>query len=206
MASHLNTTGIIVIIIILLLLIYIAKNNILDSFVVFLQEKVIPPNCYNYLLTDNKKYYLLDTHRIYDDANPLIFNNKEEAVNFLKTSNCEPNIPFVNLVQKKNKNDPTVTIDRECNKHVAPHLFDIDVCNTYGNDLDQSSANMFAKINKIETDKAQYSNYDTETCMIDSVIKANPDLDDTHFKDNFAKYFNRMNDNIDKQFLYVTSN
>jgi len=206
MTSRISLTGIIVIIIILLILVWIVKNNVLDNFVVFLDEKVIPSNCYNYLLTDGRKFYLLDTHRIYDDMNPLIFHSKLEAQAFLKQKNCEANLPLINLLGKKKLVDPTVTLDRECNKQIAPKLFDLDVCNTYGSDLDVSSASVFTKLNKIEKDKAQYANYDAETCMIDKAIKENPSLDDKNFKQNFAQYFDRMNNNIDKQFLYITSN
>jgi len=206
MSSRISLTGIIVIIIVILIIVWLVKNNVLDNFVVFLDEKVIPSHCYNYLLTDGNKFYLLDTHRIYDDMNPLIFNTKQDAQDFLKQKNCEVNLPFINLLGKKKLVDPTVTLDRECNKQIAPHLFDLDVCNTYGSDLDVSSASSFAKINKIETDKAQYANYDAETCMINKAIKENPDLDDKNFKQNFAQYFDRMNNNIDKQFLYITSN
>ena len=59
-------------------------------------------------------------------------------------------------------------------------------------------------INKIESDKAQYSNYDLETCMINKASKEDPKLDDTHFKDYFSKYFDRMNSNIDEKYLYIS--
>ena len=40
--------------------------------------------------------------------------------------------------------------------------------------------------------------------MIDRATKEDPKLDDTHFKDYFAKYFDRMNSNIDEKYLYIT--
>ena len=61
-----------------------------------------------------------------------------------------------------------------------------------------------SKVNKIESDRAQYSNYDLESCMIDRASKEDPKLDDTHFKAYFSQYFNRMNSNIDEKYLYIT--
>ena len=180
----------------------------LDSFVVFLDENVIPKDCYNYLVTDGSKFYLLDTRKLYDGkTNPRPFGTRDSAIEYLKNIGCATNLPFVDLLVKgKNPEDPTVSYQRECNRKVAPHLFDLDICNTYGKDLDVSSAGGFAKVNKIETDRAQYANYDAETCMIKRAVKTDPALDDAHFKQNFSKYFNQLNDTIDKQFLYVSSN
>ena len=42
--------------------------------------------------------------------------------------------------------------------------------------------------------------------MINQVVKDHPELDDSKFKNNFAQYFDRMNNNIDEQFLYISSN
>ena len=40
--------------------------------------------------------------------------------------------------------------------------------------------------------------------MINSATDTDPELDDTNFKDYFAKYFDRMNSNIDEKYLYIT--
>lgn len=203
-----NLAGLICVIIVLCVLAYFIKTGMLDTFIVFLDEKVIPGDCYNYLVTDGTKFYLLDTRRVFDGAtNPRPFKTHDAAVKFLKDSNCETNIPFVDLlVKKRNPADPTVSYQWECNRQVAPQLFDLDICNMYGNDNDISSAKSFAKINKIESDKAQYANYDLETCMISKAVGRDPELDDSKFKKYFSDYFNRMNDQIDEKFLYVTSN
>jgi hypothetical protein len=150
---------------------------------------------------------LLDTRKLYDgETNPRPFASRDAAVEYLKTNGCDLNIPLVNMLQKKKNEDPTVSYQRECNRKVAPHLFDLDICNIYGEDRDVSSAAGFAKVNKIESDRAQYANYDVESCMIDRAVTTDPALDDAHFKTYFADYFNRLNDTIDKQYLYVTSN
>ena len=200
-----NLVGIIVVVIILLLLIYILKSRVIDNFIVFLDDVVIPTTCYNYLVTNGTNYFLLNTKKILDGVtNPLQFNTKTEAINYLKNAKCPSNIPFVNLLEHKKLEDPTVSFERECNKKVAPNLFDLDICGTYGSDNDTLTGKYISKLNKIENDRTQYSNYDLEACMIDRATKEDPKLDDTHFKAYFAKYFDRMNSNIDEKYLYLT--
>jgi hypothetical protein len=208
MHCNLNIAGYIVIALFLCGLIYFLKTKYFENFIVFLDEKIIPTDCYNYIVTDGIKYYLLDTRKVFDGTtNPRAFESSDDAIKYLKTQKCETNIPFVNLlVKKRNPDDPTVSYQRECNRQIAPHLFDLDVCNIYGKDNDVSSAHLFSKINKIERDKAQYSNYDAETCMINKAVARDPELDDAHFKQYFADYFNRMNSQIDDKYLYITSN
>ena len=201
----LNSAGIIVTILILIFLIYILRNKSLDNFIVFLDDVIIPSTCYNYLLTNGKQFFLLNTNKIIDGVtNPLTFNNKLDAINYLQASKCPDNIPFVDLVMRKKLEDPTVSLQRECSKKVAPNLFDLDICSTYGSDYDTITGKTLSKINKIENDKKLYSNYDIETCMIDSATNTDPELDDTNFKDYFAKYFDRMNSNIDEKYLYIS--
>jgi len=198
-----NKAGVIVMIIIMIFLIYILKTKMFDNFIVFLDDVVIPKSCYNYLVTNGSNYFLFNSNKILDGiTNPLTFKNKVDAVNYLKKMECPDNIPFVDLVMRKKIDDPTVSYERECGKQVAPNLFDLDICSTYGSDLDTLGSKYISKINKIENDKKLYSNYDIERCMIDKVSKEDPKLDDTHFRAYFSQYFDRMNSNIDEKFLY----
>ena len=201
----LNSTGIIVVILLLIFLIYILRTKSLDNFIVFIDDIVIPKKCYDYLLTNGKKYFLLNSKKTMDGVtNPIQFNNKQDAINYLKSIKCPDNIPFVDLVMRKKLDDPTVSMERECNKKISPNLFDLDVCSTYGSNSDTLSSQTIAHINQIENDRKIYSNYDLESCMINNAVIDDPDLDDTNFKDNFAKYFDRMNSSIDKKYLYIT--
>jgi len=201
----LNTSGLIVVILLLIFLIYLLRNKGLDNFIVFIDDVIIPKSCYNYLVSNGKNFFLLNTNKILDGiTNPLKFNNKKDALKYLKDSKCPDTIPFVDLLMKKNLNDPTVSYQRECGKKIAPNLFDIDVCGTYGYDNDTITSKTLSRINQIENDKKVYSNYDLETCMIDKAITVDKELDDINFKDNFSKYFDRLNSNIDEQYLYIT--
>ena len=201
----LNVAGVIVILLLLIFLIHILRNKTLDNFAVFLDDLVIPTTCYNYIVTNGKNYFLLNTNKILDGiSNPLTFKNKVDAINYLKASKCPDNIPFVDLVMRQKIDDPTVSFQRECGKKVAPNLFNLDVCGTYGSDYDTNTGNTLTKINNIENDKKLYTNYDLERCMTDKAISYDNELDDTHFKDYFSKYFDRMNSNIDEKYLYIS--
>lgn len=200
-----NTSGLIVVILLLVFLIYILRNKTLDNFIVFIDNVIIPKSCYNYLVTNGKDFFLLNTNTILDGVkNPLKFNNKDNALKYLRDAKCPDTIPFVDLVMRKKLDDPSVSLQRECSKKVAPNLFDLDICNTYGSDYNTLSGKTLANINKIENDKKIYSNYNIESCMIDKVMTDDTDLDDTNFKDNFAKYFDRLNSNIDEEYLYIS--
>ena len=200
----LNSAGIVVIIIILVCLIYLLRSKAVDNFIVFVDDVIIPASCYNYLVTNGSKFFLLNTKKMIDGTtNPLTFNTKLEAQNYLKKIKCPVNIPFVDLVMRKKNDDPTVSYERECSKKVAPNLFDLDVCGIYGTDNDTLTNKYLAKLNKIETDKKIFADYNVETCMMDKVMKEDPSLDDTNFKTYFAQYFDTINSNIDEKFLYV---
>lgn len=202
-----NGAAIIVMIIVLLYLTYLCSSNSIDNFVSVIDDAIIPKNCYNYLVTNGKNFFLLDTRRIIDGTtNPLTFNSKQDAMTYLKSNKCSNNIPYVDLRVTKKVEDPTVSYQRVCNKKVAPNLFNLDVCNTYGSDYNPSAAEAIARLNNIENDKKIYSNYDMETCMIDNAITNDPELDDTNFKAYFSQYFNNMDSTIDEKFMYMTGN
>ena len=201
----LNSTGIIVVVLLLFFLIYILKSNSLDSFIIFVDDIIIPKNCYDYLLTNGKYFFLLNSKKTMDNiTNPITFDNKQDAINYLNKINCPNTIPFVNLVMKKKLDDPTVSMQRECAKKISPNLFDLDVCNLYGSNSDTLNAKTIARLNQIENDRKIYSNYDLESCMIKNAVSENEDLDDANFKNNFAKYFDRLNSHIDEKYLYIT--
>ena len=202
----LNIIGIFIIILLLIFLLWFLRSNALDSFIVFVNDVMIPASCYNYLVTNGNKYFLLNTKKIIDGiSNPLTFNTKEDAKNFLTNSKCPTTIPFVDLVMKKKNDDPTVSYERECSTKVAPNLFDVDICGKYGFDNDSLTNKYLTRLNKIENDKKVFADYNIETCMMNKVMTEEPSLDDTNFKSYFEKYFNNMNSNIDEKYLYITN-
>ena len=202
----LDFAGIIVVLLLLIFLIYFLHSKSLDNFIIFVDDVIIPKSCYNYLVTNGEKYFLLNTKKMIDGVtNPLTFNTKQEAKNYLKESKCPTNIPFVDLVMRKKLEDPTVSYERQCGKLVSPNLFDIDVCGKYGVDNDILSTKYLSKLNQIENDTKVFADYNIETCMMDKVMKENPDLEDTNFKTYFSQYFDNLNSNIDEKYLYVTN-
>lgn len=205
--SSLNIAGCILVIIILISLILLLreKNNVIDNFIVFLDDVVIPKSCWDYLVSNGQDYFLFNSRMLIDGKNnPLRFPNKQTALEHLSKSKCPTNIPFVDLVVHKKLEDPTVSFQRECNRKVAPNLFDLDVCGTYGSDQDTLTNKFLARVNKIERDRKLYADYDLETCMINKATTQDPELDDSRFKAEFAQYFNQMNSQIPEEYLYLT--
>lgn len=203
----LNQSGILIIIIILFFLLCFLRSKSLENFITLANNAIIPSNCYNYLVTNGTKFFLLNTKKVIDDiSNPLVFNTKHDAMAYLNTINSCPNkIPFVDLVMKKNNNDPTVSYERECNKKVAPNLFDIDICGKYGKDNNILTNKYLNRLNEIQNDKNTFADYNVQTCMMDKVMKDEPQLEDSNFKNYFSKYFDNLNSNIDEKYLYITN-
>ena len=56
-----------------------------------------------------------------------------------------------------------------------------------------------------ENDEAlkEFVDYKVEDCMMRTIKTENKDLDDNNFTDQFAKYFNQLNENIGQEFLYI---
>ena len=203
--SNLNIAGIIVIALLLFGLYIFMKNRTLDNFIVFLDDIIIPKTCFDYLVFNGNKYYLFNSRLTYDGVNnPLQFNTRADAMEYLKSKKCPQTLPFVDLVSRKKTEDVSVSFQRECNRKIAPNLFDLDICGTYGSDNDTLTSKYLARINKIESDKKIYSNYDLESCMINKAVSEDRELDDTDFINSFKKYFDRLNSNIDEQYLYIS--
>ncbi len=183
--SKLNIAGVIVVIIILILLYTILQNKLIDNFIVFVDDVIIPKSCWEYLVTNGKEFFLFNSKMLVDGIkNPLKFNTKK-------------------------LDDPTVSFQRYCNRKIAPNVFDVQICSDYSSDNNTLKGKHITDVNKIRNDikddKKVYANYDAETCMIDRVINDDPSLDDTNFKTNFQQYFDRLNTHIDERFLYLTA-
>jgi hypothetical protein len=201
----LNIVGIIVLLIVLGILFYFMKTQVIDNFIVFLDEVIIPTSCYNYLVTNGKDFFLFNTKKQIDNiTNPKRFKTKSEARKYLQTMKCPVNIPFVDLMTRKKIEDPTVSFQRECNKRIAPPQYNLETCNAYDTEANTLSGKYIVELNKIVKDRAQYANYDQESCMIEKAVNENPELDDTNFKDYFAQYFDRMNEQIPEEYLYIS--
>ena len=203
--ASINIAGAILIIFILVCLVAILRNRTFDNFIVFLDDVAIPKTCWDYLVTNGRDFFLFNSRVIIDGkSNPLKFPTKQAALDHLSKAGCPGAIPFVDLVMRKKVEDPTVSAQRECNRVIAPHLFDLDICGTYGSDNDTLTSKYLARVNKIESDKKLYANYDLEACMINKAIARDKELDDRDFKAEFAAYFDRMNSQIPEEYLYIT--
>ena len=82
---------------------------------------------YCYCINENK-YYLFNSRLTYDGVNnPLQFNTRADAMEYLKSKKCPQTLPFVDLVSRKKTEDVSVSFQRECNRKIAPNLFDLDI-------------------------------------------------------------------------------
>lgn len=204
-STSFNIAGVILIILILVGLVIILRNRTFDNFIVFLDDVAIPKTCWDYLVFNGRDFFLFNSRILIDSVNnPLKFPTKQAALEHLKKAGCPANIPFVDLVMRKKIEDPTVSLQRECNRVIAPNLFDLDICGTYGSDNDTLTSKYLARVNKIESDKKLYANYDLEACMINKAVSRDKSLDDSGFKAEFAAYFDRMNSQIPEEYLYIT--
>ena len=131
--TNYTLAGFLVIILILIGLYVLTSNNKFENFIVFLDDTVIPKTCPDYLVFNGTNYYLFNSRLTFDGVNnPKKFNTKADAMNYLTKLQCPTNIPYVNLVQHKKTEDVTVSFDRECNRKIAPNLFDLDICGQIG--------------------------------------------------------------------------
>ena len=74
--------GVLCVIIVLCMLVYLLNNKSVDSFIVLVNEIIIPKKCPDYLVTDGDHYYLLNSRIPYDGVtNPLKFNSEAEVDN-----------------------------------------------------------------------------------------------------------------------------
>ena len=65
--------------------VYLLNNKSVDSFIVLVNEIIIPKKCPDYLVTDGDNYYLLNSRIPYDGVtNPLKFNSESEAPTIFK--------------------------------------------------------------------------------------------------------------------------
>ena len=243
-----DIVGVYIVILILGCLIWVLRNDYLENFIVTVNELVIPSRCPDYLVTDGRNHYLINSRKVFDGVNnPLKFNNKAEALTYLDNNSC-PRLEAIDLVVRKNNKDITVPYERECGKKTAYKLFDDDVCNYYmsKDDTEQliqyhrdllvlkEQANQLKGL--LDTNKLQNiiskkedvdrmkelnkqivelklnfasktnmkldedTDYSIETCMINDIQKEHGDLKDDKFLDNFAKYFDNLNDNIGQSF------
>ncbi len=243
-----DVVGVYIMILVLGCLIWVLRNDYLENFIVTVNELVIPSKCPDYLVTDGRDHYLINSRKVFDGVNnPLKFDTKSAALAYLDNNSC-PRLEAIDLVVRKNNKDITVPYERECSKETAYKIFDDDVCNYYRSEEDsedlqqyhkdlitlkaqanqlkglldtnrlQSITNsqenldrMTALNNQISELKQHFASktnlklddetdYSIETCMINKVEKEHGDLKDDKFLDNFAKYFNNLNNNIGQQY------
>jgi hypothetical protein len=151
---------------------------------------IVPEMCYNYFISDGVKYYLINTHKLYDGiSNPRIFNTLALANAYLKDNKCEPlELNRFNTGIKSNVNE-TEFIEKLCSHEVATARNRIDMCNAYGDNVELKDLQKDIDMN--------VAKYNIEECMIKKVGDVdvelrNPFEDDLKFE--FARYANEADE------------
>lgn len=123
--------GVLIVLLLLGCLIWLLQNRYIEKFIVLVDEIIIPKNCPDYLVTNGSHYYLINSRKMLDGVhNPIKFNSKEEAENYLSINKCPKLVP-INLVVDKDPTDVTVNYERECSREVAKDLFNADICSSF---------------------------------------------------------------------------
>jgi hypothetical protein len=172
-----------------------------------LESVVIPPQCYEYLITDGTSYYLLNSKRQYDGVtNPRKFKLLADANKFLLDNGCKP-LPLINLVVSKSIDDPTDSYEKICSREVALNRFNADVCGTYSDENGTASDEaVIRKLIAIREDiERNFDNYSIEECMIKKVGLEDPQLRNPYNPSDenlqkFIKYFGQANEVIPEEY------
>lgn len=160
MKKHINKIipiigGIVIIFSIYILMRY---TKIWDTMTTVFENIIIPTNCYEYLITDGKNYYLLNSQIPFDGiTNPRKFTILADANQYLLENGCN-SLPLINLISNKNISDPTDSYEKLCSLKVAKNKFNADICTNYafGEDLNELSS----KLNAIQNDiNSNFDNY-----------------------------------------------
>ena len=113
------TSGLIIVLVILVVLFLVIRfTSTLDAMTDIFESVVVPPQCYEYLVTDGTSYYLLNSKQEYDGvSNPRKFKLLADANKFLLDNGCKP-LPLINLVVSKQMEDPTDSYEKICSREV----------------------------------------------------------------------------------------
>lgn len=107
------------------------RNSPIESFLVTMQEYVLPPQCPDYAVYDGLNYYLIYNNRPFDgEQNPLVYKSEKEMRQALSDLDCPfaDRMPVEYLRRRRHHRDPQVSYDRLCNKRVAQPNYQIDKC------------------------------------------------------------------------------
>ena len=145
--------------ILLIIFVYIIVANTYEYMTNIFESVIIPTNCYEYLLTDGNKYYLLNTKQQFNKiTNPLIFNTLAQANKYLSDNKCV-RLPLIKLINTKH-NIPD-NYEKKCANEIALNLFNADICTIYTNNDKQIQ-------NYIDSN---YAKFNLEECMINDIKK-----------------------------------
>jgi hypothetical protein len=107
-------------------------RNMLEGFIVTVDEVVLGTQCPDYCAYDGSTYYLVFNNKPFSQGtNPLTFGSEGEVRTKLNNLGCPADAFIKNMIVLRrgtNHDDPTETIERRCGKKIALNKFGIDTC------------------------------------------------------------------------------
>lgn len=122
---------VLLIILFVLLALCIFNRRNLESFIVTIEETILPKQCPDYLVTDGQYYYLVFNKKEFDGVNnPLIFKDIADVKQKLERMEC-PMLEIISLRRETMNTgiwDPWDNYERLCSKQIARPLQSLESC------------------------------------------------------------------------------
>jgi hypothetical protein len=122
---------VLLIILFILLALCIFNRRNLESFIVTIEETILPKQCPDYLVTDGQYYYLVFNNKVFDGVNnPLIFKDIADVKQLLERIEC-PMLDIISLRRETMNTDiwdPWDNYERLCSKQIARPLQSLESC------------------------------------------------------------------------------
>lgn len=122
---------VLLIILFVLLALCIFNRRNLESFIVTIEETILPKQCPDYLVTDGHYYYLVFNKKVFDGVNnPLIFKDIADVKQKLERMEC-PMLEIISLRRETMNTgiwDPWDNYERLCSKQIARPLQSLESC------------------------------------------------------------------------------
>ena len=130
--------------------------------------------------------------KIFNDDVCNQYGNQEQIQNLRNFSR-----DLMILIEKRNQVRSAIDTAKFTNTEYSPTL-DQEL-----EDINNQITNLRKQYANNDEALKEFVDYKVEDCMINTIKNENPNLDDSKFSDQFAKYFNQLNENIGQEYLYI---
>lgn len=150
-----------------MIMLYYRRDTNIESFLVTMQEYVLPSQCPDYAVYDGHNYYLIYNNRPFDGKqNPLVYASEQEMRQALNDLKCPfaDRMPIEFLRRTRNRRDPQESYDRLCNKRISAPNYALNKCaSTFGLGGNVSDSGTPNPINPIHSNDFAAAKNDNES-------------------------------------------